>query len=177
MSFSENSVGMTKSSSRVYWDACAWIAYIQKEMPGPDTKFTEPRYDMCRRVLRRAADRELELATSAYTLSEVCKTPVDPTSPALNLPAFFDQPYILLIAVDKQIGLKAQSLQAAGVAGLKPQDAIHVASALVWSVPLLHTFDGKLLGLDKVLTMDDGNQLRIRRPTEEDDQSELFTAN
>jgi predicted nucleic acid-binding protein len=165
---------MTKQSSIVYWDACAWIAYIQKEMPGPDSTFTEPRYNMCRDVLGKAVAGQIEIATSAYTLSEVCKKPVDPTSPALNLPAFFDQSYIVLVTVDKQIGLKAQSLQVAGVAGLKPQDATHIASALVWNIPTFHTFDDKLLKLDQVLTLDDGNQLRIIRPTE-DEPGDMFT--
>lgn len=165
---------MTKDTSRVYWDACAWIAYIQKEMPGPEAGFTEPRFEMCRTILRRAEARQLEIATSAYTLSEVCKKPVDPTSPGLNLPAFFDQPYIVLVDVTKQIGMRAQSLQVAGVAGLKPQDATHIASALVWSIPFVHTFDKRLLALDKVLTMDDGDQLRIIRPTE-DEPPNLFS--
>ncbi len=164
---------MTKQATIVYWDACAWIAYIQKEMPGPDTDFKEPRYEMCRRILERAVAREVEIATSAYTLSEVCKKPVDPTSPGINLPAFFDQPYIVLIAVDKQIGQKAQNLQVAGVVGLKPQDATHVASALVWNISTLHTFDKKLLNLDKMLTTNDGNQLRIIRPTE-DESPDMF---
>lgn len=165
---------MTKEHSRVYWDACAWIAYIQKEMPGPETKFTEPRYEMCRTILRRAEAGQLEIATSSFTLSEVCRRPMDPTSPALNLPAFFEQRYIVQIVVDKQIGLKAQSLQVAGVAGLKPADAIHLASALVWSVPVVHTFDRKLLDLDKHLQMSDGNQLRIIQPTE-DEPPNLFS--
>lgn len=164
---------MTKGGSIVYWDACAWIAYIQKEMPGPESTFTEPRYEMCRRVLERAARRDLEIATSAYTLSEVCKKPLDPTSPALNLAAFFEQPYIVLVHVDKQVGLRAQSLQVAGVAGLKPQDATHVASALIWNIPVLHTFDDKLLRLDGMLSLDDGNQLRIMRPAE-DEPRDMF---
>lgn len=164
---------MTKQSTIVYWDACAWIAYIQREMPSPATDFTEPRYEMCRRILERAAAREIEIATSAYTLSEVCRKPVDPTSPGINLPAFFDQPYILLMNVDKQVGQKAQSLQVAGVTGLKPQDATHLASALVWNIPTLHTFDKKLLKLDKALTSNDGSQLRIIRPTE-DETPDMF---
>ena len=161
-------------SPRVYWDAAAWIAYIQKEMPGPDSAFTESRYEMCRRVLGYAANEELEIVTSAFTLSEVCKKPTAQSSPAQNLAAFFDQRYILLLNVDKQVGLKAQSLQTAGVKGLKPADAIHVASALVWSIPILHTFDQRLLDLDNVLTANDGTQLRIVRPTEEDPNLDLF---
>jgi predicted nucleic acid-binding protein len=165
---------MTKDSSIVYWDACAWIAYIQKEMPGPETQFTEPRYEMCRTILRRAEAGQLEIATSSFTLSEVCKSPMDSTSPALNLPAFFEQRYIVQIVLDKQIGLRAQSLQIAGVTGVKPADAVHLASALVWSVPVFHTFDTKLLDLDKRLTMNDGNQLTIIRPTA-DEPPNLFS--
>ena len=160
---------------RVYWDACAWIAYIKKEMPGPAYKFTEPRYEMCRQVLQLAQARTLDIVTSAFTLSEVCKTKADPRSPAINLPAFFEQPYILLVNVDKQIGMKAQSLQLAGVSGLKPPDATHVASALVWNIPVFHTFDDGLLKLDKALSLNNGNLLRIVRPTEDDVQANLFT--
>lgn len=167
---------MIKNLPRVYWDACSWIAYIQREMPGGSASFTEPRYEMCRDTLRRANAEKLEIATSAYTLSEVCKKPPDPSSPAANLAAFFDQPYILLIPVDKQVGLQAQKLQSAGIAGLKPQDAIHLASAIVWSIPVLHTFDQRLLGLNKLLTMMDGNQLQIVRPTEELAIPELLKA-
>lgn len=159
---------MTRESSIVYWDACAWIAYIQKEMPGPETGFREHRYEMCRTILKRAEAGQLEVATSAYTLAEVCKAPLDATSPARNLAAFFDQRYIILVNIDKQIGLRAQNLQLAGVAGLKPPDAVHIASALVWNIPMFHTFDGPLLALDKALTTDDGNQLRIIRPTEDE---------
>jgi predicted nucleic acid-binding protein len=165
---------MIKGGSIVYWDACAWIAYIQKEMPGPGAKFSEPRYEMCRTILRRAEAGQLEIATSAFTLAEVVKSPMDSTSPALNLPAFFDQRYIALVQVDKQVGLKAQNLQVAGVAGLKPQDAIHIASALVHNIAMVHTFDDKLLKLDKLLTLEDGNQLRIIRPTE-DEPPNLFS--
>jgi hypothetical protein len=101
--------------ARIYWDACAWIAYIQKEMPGPDSSFTEPRYELCRSVLLQAVYEAVTLLTSAYTLAEVCKRAKDPTSPGVDLASFFNQQYILLMNVDKQIGLRAQSLQLAGV--------------------------------------------------------------
>ncbi len=162
--------------ARAYWDACCWIAYIQKEMPGPGSTFTEPRYDMCRQTIQRAEAGEIEIATSAFTLAEVCKKPPDPGSPAANLAAFFDQPYILLVPVDKQVGVQAQSLQLAGLQGVKPPDAVHLASAIVWSIPVLHTFDDDLLKLDKLLTLADGNQLRILRPTEEQPIPDLLKA-
>jgi len=160
--------------ARIYWDACAWIAYIQKEMPGPSSSFSEPRYEMCRSVLVEAVGGTIEVVTSAYTLAEVCKKARDPASPGIDLAGFFNQQFILLTNVDKQVGLKAQSLQLAGVGKLTPQDAVHLGSALVANVPVFHTFDADLLALDKVLTLDDGNQMRIVRPTEENPQQGLF---
>jgi predicted nucleic acid-binding protein len=161
--------------ARIYWDACAWIAYIQKEMPGPDSSFTEPRHEMCRSVLLQAVAGTVVLVTSAYTLAEVCKKAKDPTSPGVDLASFFNHQYILLTNVDKQVGLRAQSLQLAGVGKLSPQDSVHLASALVANVSVLHTFDAELLELDEVFTLDDGNKMRIVRPTEENPQPGLFS--
>ncbi len=158
---------MIKAIPRVYWDACTWIAYIRKEMPSEFNTIKHPRHTMCREVLIKAEAKELEVVTSAFSLSEVCKRRSEMQNPSINLPGFFNQPYVLLINVDKTIGERAQNLQLAGVGNLRPQDATHVASALVWSIPVFHTFDGGLLDLDKLLTMNDGNQLRIVRPTEE----------
>lgn len=156
---------MIKHPPRIYWDACAWISFINKEMPSTESTFSDPRFDMCRETLKAAAGGDLEIVTSAFTLAEVCKRTPDATSPAINLAAFFDQPYILLVPIDKAIGLRAQNLQLSGLVKKKPLDAIHLASALVHSVPVFHTFDGGLLNLDQLLTMDDGNVLRICKPT------------
>lgn len=162
--------------ARIYWDAAAWIAYIQKEMPGPDSSFSEPRFEMCRTVLEQAEAGAVEIVTSAYTLAEVCKRAKEPTSPGIDLGAFFNRRYILLTNVDKEVGLRAQNLQLAGVGRLSPQDAVHLASALVANVPVFHTFDADLLRLDNVFTLSDGNQMRIVRPTEENPQIGLFTS-
>ena len=158
---------MAKFLPRYYWDACCWIAYIQREMPHADSGFTERRFELCAQVLKRAVDEQIEIVTSAFTLAEVCKMPTSVTSPSINLPAFFDQPYIFLMNVDKVIGQKAQTLQLSGVGSLKPQDATHIASAQIGNVPVFHTFDRKLLGLDKLIKLNDGNMLRIVMPTYE----------
>lgn len=151
---------------RIYWDAAAWIAYIKREMPAPENSVKERRYDMCRATLESAKKGDIEIATSAFTLAEVCKI-LDTTSPVNNLPAFFQQPYILMVPVDTQVGRKAQYIQLAGLVKRKPADAIHIASALVANIPIMHTFDGYLLNLNGALTLDDGNKLQIVRPTEE----------
>ncbi len=158
---------MAKQPGRVYWDACSWIAYIQREMPGPGKSFTEPRFDLCRATLKRAEDGQIEIVTSAFTLSEVCRSAEIKASPASNLTAFFEQRYILLVNVDRVVGFKAQALQLSGISGLKPQDATHLASALIADVPVLHTFDGKLLAMDERLETVGGRRLRILHPEAE----------
>ena len=158
---------MGRSLSRVYWDACCWISYIQREMPRPGCGFTERRFDLCSQTLKTAIDKQVEVVTSAFTLAEVCKMPTSSTSPSVNLPAFFDQPYIFLVNVDKVVGQKAQSLQLSGIGSLKPQDATHIATAQVANIPIFHTFDRKLLSLDKLIKLNDGNMLRVVMPTHE----------
>lgn len=157
---------MSSSLPRIYWDSAAWIAYINREMPAADNFIKDNRYDMCRTTLERASKKEIEIVTSALTLAEVCKR-ADITSPANNLPAFFQQPYILVIPIDTQVGRKAQYLQLAGAVKKKPADACHIASALIANVPVFHTFDDYLLSLNGVLTLDDGNKLQVVKPTDE----------
>lgn len=158
---------MGKILPRVYWDACCWIAYIQKEMPTAESGFTEKRFELCAQVLKRAVDEQIEIATSSYTLAEVCKMPTSTTSPSINLTGFFDQPYVFLIDVNKIVGQKAQSLQLSGVGNLKSQDATHIATAQIANIPIFHTFDKKLLSLDELIKLNDGNMLRIVMPTYE----------
>lgn len=122
---------------------------------------------MCRDTLKRAEAGDIEIVTSAFTIAEVCKSASNSSTPAINLAGFFDQRYILLVPVDKQIALRAQHLQLAGIGGVKPPDAVHLASALVANVPIFHTFDRKLLALNGRLTLAEGGEMVICRPTEE----------
>ena len=89
---------------RVYWDACAWIAYINQErsIETASGRF-ENRYAMCSEVLKMAQEKKLEIATSAFTLAEVCKNPEVKDSPLDNFPAFFEKSYILIVPVDMAI--------------------------------------------------------------------------
>ena len=50
-----------------------------------------------------------------------------------------------MVPVDKDIALKAQILQTSGLVGLKPPDAVHLASAQRANVSELNTFDKRLL--------------------------------
>jgi predicted nucleic acid-binding protein len=155
-----------KSLPRIYWDSAAWIAYIKREMPAPDNKIKDPRFTMCKQTLESAEKGNLEIVTSAFTLAEVCKHD-EINSPVNNLPAFFQQKYVILIPADTQVGRKAQYLQLSGLIKRKPADALHIASALIANIPTFHTFDQYLLDLNGTLTIDSGTKLQIVKPTEE----------
>lgn len=79
---------MTKLIPRVYWDACAWISFINKEMPSQQNEIKHPRFEMCRDTLKRAENGDIEIVTSAFTLVEVCKRATDSSSPVINLAGF-----------------------------------------------------------------------------------------
>jgi len=161
--------------NRVYWDACTWIAYINQEK-AIETKDgnLENRFAVCSEVLRLAQDKKLEIATSAFTLAEVCKNPEVKDSPLDNLPSFFEKSYILIVPVDMAIGRRAQAMQTSGLINLKPPDAIHLASAQRAGVLELHTFDRKILDLDSKITGAGGQPMKICKPTEGKPLGPLF---
>ena len=116
---------MANSPNRLYWDACAWIAFIQKEKVELPSGQVEDRESMCRSVLIAAKAGKVEIATSTLSLAEVCK---DPTS-ASRFHEFLKLEYVLLVTLDRAVGEKARELMQGGYSGLKPPDAIHIATA------------------------------------------------
>jgi predicted nucleic acid-binding protein len=155
---------MAGSPKRISWDSCTWIALIQKEkIPGEDGK-VEDRYALARSVIDLADEGKIEIATSGLCLAEVCKNPPDAKSADDKIAPFFEHAYILIVAVDTEVGTTARRLMMAKHPGLKPPDAIHLATAIVADVDEMHTFDVKLLALDEKLVKKDGTALKICKP-------------
>jgi predicted nucleic acid-binding protein len=150
---------------RVYWDACAWIAYIAEEtnVPVGNGQF-ENRFRMCDAILKAASRGKFEIVTSCFTLAEVCKLDAVKRSPVDNLPAFFERSYILTVPVDFAIGRHAQNMQTSGLIKLKPPDAVHLASALRANVDQINTFDHEILKLNGTLERRDGTPMKIIKP-------------
>ena len=152
---------MANSPRRVYWDACTWIALIQREkiaIGGAD------RDTLCRAVIAEAKKDKIEILTSTLSLVEVCKSPEIRTTKEDQIAAFFENDYILLMNLDRLVGEQARQLMTVGHAGLKPPDAVHIASAILGQASELHTFDDKLLKLDGEVIRLDGGKLRICTP-------------
>lgn len=152
------------SLKRIYWDACVWIALIKQETVTLKDSTVEKRYARCREIIDMAEKGSVEIVTSAFTIAEVCKSPDVKDSGVENLATYFDKSYILLVPVDKTVAVKAQGMQTSGLAGLKPPDAIHLASAYRAQVLEMHSYDSDLLNLNRAITGRDGQPMRVCKP-------------
>jgi predicted nucleic acid-binding protein len=138
---------------RVYWDSDAFLGWFNND-PGKAAK--------CAGVINRAETGEVLIVTSALTLAECLwmrgqsKVPKDK---ARIVQGFFRRSYIRVVNVTRKIGEDAQLL--VWDHGIKPKDAIHVATAVAFAVDALETFDGDLLKKSGLV----GNPpLKIREP-------------
>jgi predicted nucleic acid-binding protein len=119
---------------------------------------------MCRPVLDAAERSAIEIVVSALSLVEVlCRNQAAGIDDQ-KVRDYFDNDYILIVDVDKGVGDYARRLMLAGHSGLKPPDAIHLATAAVANAVELHTFDKRLLALDGMIDKLDGTRLIIKRP-------------
>jgi predicted nucleic acid-binding protein len=150
---------------RVYWDACIWFALIKQE-PG--------RFHRCQHVIDMARRGEVEIWTSALTLAEVfrkqCGGPEATSLPADKDEEFEDflaQDFVFEVQLDRLIGVSARRLLRAHAALKKPQDAVHLASAVWNDLDEFHTFDAaNLLCLNGSISTRGGRPLRICEPPE-----------
>jgi len=136
-----------------------WIALINRE-PGS--------FESCKYVIEMAQKGEVEIWTSAFTYAEVFKrrchnescgiSPQDDT----NFEDYLTQGFITLIQVDRDVGIAARRLLRNNPKLGKPQDAIHLASALLENLDELHTFDREdLLALNNKIACPNGVPLKI----------------
>jgi hypothetical protein len=111
---------MASAPRRVYWDACVWIALIQREKITLPDGTVEDREMMCRTVIKAAKKRSIEILTSAYCLAEVCKEPDGKTN-SDKFKDYLETDYIALANVDRFVGERARELMMAAYARIKPR--------------------------------------------------------
>jgi predicted nucleic acid-binding protein len=128
---------MAAALKQVAWDACTWIALIQREAIVADGM---DRYTRCRSVIDQAAKGKLEIVCSALCIAEVCKNRDVLDADEAKIASYFEHEYLITSALGRDVAEKARSLMMSGISGLKPPDACHLATALeapkVWE---LHT--------------------------------------
>lgn len=149
---------------RVAWDACTWIATIIQEKVPLKGGGVEDRAIPCNHVIELAARRQVEIATSGLSLAEVCRDDEVKREDGDVLADFFRNEYILIVPVDRYVGTLARELMQAGHPGLRPPDAVHLATAVVANADEFHTFDSALLKLDGKIAKPSGGTLSIKKP-------------
>lgn len=125
------------SIEKIYWDSDAFLGWFQEE---------PSKVDLCRATIERAKSGEVLIVTSALTIAEVLwlrNAPPIPKDRADLVQKFFRRSYIRVRNVTRNLSESAQGLVWDN--GIKPKDAIHVATALDAKVYALETFDKGLL--------------------------------
>jgi predicted nucleic acid-binding protein len=140
-------------AERRYWDSGCFIAIVSEEAG---------RVDVCDPILRATQVHALEIVTSAFTITEVLHPKGGPKlAPEKRavIKRFFRRSGILLVEVDRTLAEDAQEFY--WDFGVKPKDAIHVASAIAGGCTILETYDEGLIKLDGKLGTP---PLTIRKP-------------
>ena len=139
---------------RRYWDSNCFLGWLQAE---------DGRIEPCRQVLNLASRGDVEIITSALTIAEVLNLqghqPIS-ADKRRQVIDFFKHSYIITMSITRRIA--EESREMVWDHGIKPKDALHVATALSAKVDVFNTFDQPLIG--KSLKV--GNpKLRIEIPT------------
>jgi predicted nucleic acid-binding protein len=137
---------------RRYWDSTNFISLIAEDEPA--------RADICQRVLEDAEQGNCRIIISALTIAEVIKPkgqPVLAEDAETTISNFFLHEYISVYDLTRAIAEDARKL--ARQHGLKPNDAIHLATAIAARVDVFETFNiNDFSGLE-------GIPFQVREPT------------
>jgi len=152
----------------IYWDTCAWLGLINGEAE---------RKRQLEIVYENAKKGHYELWTSALAVVETRRLAREKEDPkplsAENLKVLedlFRQSFIKPVPMTLDIAEHARSLFRTTPKLGKWQDAVHLATALRWNVPLMHTYDAEdLLHLSLSLSCRNGEKLLICYPDETTD--------
>jgi hypothetical protein len=117
----------------IYWDSATFLAHFQSE---------KGRVELCAGTLARAKAGEVCIVTSALALAECLWLRNEPPvqkARAEIVRKFFRHSYIRVRNVTRSVSESAQDL--VWDHGVRPKDAIHVATALEAKVLVIETFD------------------------------------
>lgn len=138
-----------------YWDANTFSGFLNGE---------EDKYSYCESVLEQAKNGHVLIITSALTIAEVLFIKGGPkleSSKREKIERFFRAEYISVKNVTRAISEDARDIYWDN--GISPKDAIHVATAAFYKIPVLHTFDIPLIGKSGLIIK--GHTLKIEKPS------------
>jgi predicted nucleic acid-binding protein len=147
---------------RVYWDSCVWISFLNADAD---------RVDNCAEAIRQARASEAEIWTSSLTVVEVMKAKCEGEFLALEkekdtaFENYIGQPFVVEVQVSHDIAIMARRLMRQHPVLKKPNDALHLATAVLYNCDEFHTYDKTdLLPLNGLVKRTDGAALNICTP-------------
>ena len=143
---------------RVAWDSCSIIDYLK----GAD------RARECSRIIEAAERGELEIVVSTLAEAEVARVgePPLPEEQEAMIKEFFDREYVKRYGLDQRVAAQARAI--VRTYGLKPADAVHVATALLApGVHALESYDDRDMDRIRNSSVPLPRALIIRQPTYE----------
>ena len=117
----------------------------------------------CPGIIRQAEAGILEIAVSEMAKAETAYLEgLSDAQSELLIREFFSREYIIPISIDDPVSAIARDLvRKYRSLKLRPPDAIHLATAILWRIPVLETTDSDFLQLDQL----EGNPLvTVRKP-------------
>ena len=161
---------MSGSKRTCYWDTCIFLAWIKNEQRAPDEVAG------IQDLVSKLDTGEIKVITSVATLMEITRAKVDEPQEQVFLKAMKNQ-NIRIHPIDKKVAEKSRELRNfyilsdPPVGKLSIADSIHLATAIIYDVDLMYTFDGtnpinnngtlKLIPLNKNVA---GFPLKIEAP-------------
>lgn len=147
----------------IYWDSCAWLGLLNGEVGRK--RALESIYGHARKGL-------IQIWTSTIAIVEVNRLSTEMNVPRPistgGLSVIDDllfQPFINPLSLDTIVAKRARKLLRETAGLTKRPDAMHLASASQWNIPIFHTYDGSdLLHLNGKITCLDGRPMEICIP-------------
>lgn len=142
-----------------YWDSCVLLGVLKKETD---------KIHVLSRLLYEADAGGAQIVLSAWSLFEVINlgSSTDEKSERV-IRDFLRRSCFRVVNLDRRIAESGRELmwlhKKAGIS-ISPKDAPHLATAAMFNVDVLHTYDPILLSLDRKIKRQDGRDLWISVP-------------
>ena len=131
-------------SSRRLWDSSVIIGYLAGYQDLQQT---------CSQIIQQAERGETEILVSQMAVVETAylKGKSDEDSESL-IREFFGREYVIPVNVDSPVSAIAQGLvrKYRSNPGIRPPDAVHLATAIHWRIPVMETTDNRLTRFDRL---------------------------